>query len=149
MLLVGGLGVDVEVLFQNLGWYMVLFYIVFDVWVKLEGFFCICWDGEGLLGDLLVWGCFWEYLLLFVVDKILFEDFRVVVLCDLYCFQDQFDVGLIYVDLVCENVLLFGDCIGMLDFDDGGWGFCVFDFVIILFKFMDLFNYLVFRVVLL
>lgn len=144
-LLAGGSGADAEALFQNLGRHMALFHIASDAWVKPEGFSRIRWDSDGLLGDLPVWGRFWEHPLLSVADRTLFEDFRAAALRDLHRLQDQLDVGLIHADLVRENVLLLGDRIGMLDFDDGGWGFRAFDLATTLLKFMDSPDYAVLR----
>jgi Ser/Thr protein kinase RdoA (MazF antagonist) len=124
-------------LFRDLGQQMALFHIASDAWVKPEGFSRIRWDGEGLLGDSPVWGRFWEHPLLSVADRALFEDFRAAARRALHRLQDQLDFGLIHADLVRENVLLLGNCIGMLDFDDGGWGYRAFDLATTLLKFMD------------
>ena len=44
------------------------------------------------------------------------------------------DYGLIHADLVRENVMLDGNDIRMLDFDDGGFGFRLFDVATALLK---------------
>lgn len=134
-----------EALFHDLGRQMALFHIASDAWVKPAGFSRVRWDGEGLLGESPVWGRFWEHPLLSAADKTLFEDFRAAALRDLLRLQDQLDFGLIHADLVRENVLLLGDRIGMLDFDDGGWGFRAFDLATTLLKFMDSPNHPVLR----
>ncbi|HEY9095372.1 MAG TPA: phosphotransferase, partial [Hydrogenophaga sp.] len=51
------------------------------------------------------------------------------------------DHGLIHADLVRENVLVSGERMGFLDFDDGGWGYRLFDLATTLLKFLDEPNY--------
>lgn len=60
-------------MFGELGCIMVCMYFVCDVWVELLGFNCCCWDVEGLLGEVLFWGWFWENLI--------FDGDIVVMLC--------------------------------------------------------------------
>ena len=49
----------------------------------------------------------------------------------------RLDHGLIHADLVRENVLVCDNRMGLLDFDDGGWGFRPFDLATTLLKFRD------------
>ena len=46
--------------------------------------------------------------------------------------EDQLDYGLIHADLVRENVLVDGDSLQFIDFDDGGFGFRLFDLATVL-----------------
>lgn len=136
---------SVDRLFFDLGRQMALLHAASDAWVKPDFFTRVRWDAEGLLGDSPVWGRFWEHPMLSVDEKILFDDFRAKALQDLGRMQDAIDFGLIHADLVRENVLLHGERIGLLDFDDGGWGFRVFDLATTLLKFMDSRDYAVLK----
>lgn len=136
---------DIDGLFHALGRQMARLHDASDAWAPPASFSRARWDTEGLLGEAPVWGRFWEHPALSVADKNLFEDFRAAAQRDLHRLQDRLDFGLIHADLVRENVLLLGDRVGMLDFDDGGWGFRVFDLATTLLKFMDSPGYPVLR----
>jgi Ser/Thr protein kinase RdoA (MazF antagonist) len=47
---------------------------------------------------------------------------------------DSLDYGLIHADLVRENVLVNGDDVELIDFDDAGYGWRMFDIATALFK---------------
>lgn len=51
------------------------------------------------------------------------------------------DFGLIHADLVRENVLISGNAISMIDFDDAGFGFRMLDIATALFKNRDEANF--------
>jgi Ser/Thr protein kinase RdoA (MazF antagonist) len=128
---------DAQALFHNLGQCMAKFHAASDAWVKPDGFSRVAWDAEGLLGETPLWGRFWEHPALPAEDKALFEGFRAKAAQDLRRMGSGLDHGLIHADLVRENVLISGGRIGMLDFDDGGWGYRVFDLATTLLKFID------------
>lgn len=132
---------DAQALFHNLGRCMALFHAASDAWVKPDGFSRVAWDAEGLLGETPLWGRFWEHPALSAEDKALFEDFRAKAAQDLRLMDSGLDHGLIHADLVRENVLVSDGRIGMLDFDDGGWGYRVFDLATTLLKFLDAPNF--------
>jgi Ser/Thr protein kinase RdoA (MazF antagonist) len=136
---------DLDSLFHALGRQMARLHEASDAWAPPASFSRVRWDADGLLGEAPVWGRFWEHPLLSAADRTLFEDFRVAAQHDLHRLQDRLDFGLVHADLVRENVLLLGDRIGMLDFDDGGWGFRAFDLATTLLKFMDSPGYPVLR----
>lgn len=122
--------------FQALGEQMARLHTASDAWRTPPGFSRVRWDAEGLLGEAPVWGRFWENPALSLDDRRLFHHFRAVARCDLQRLQDRLDFGLIHADLVRENVLLDGERIGLLDFDDGGWGYRAFDLATTLLKFI-------------
>jgi Ser/Thr protein kinase RdoA (MazF antagonist) len=128
---------DAQALFHNLGRCMAQFHAASDAWVKPDGFSRVAWDAQGLLGETPLWGRFWEHPALPAEDKALFEDFRAKAAQDLRLMDSGLDHGLIHADLVRENVLISDGRIGMLDFDDGGWGYRVFDLATTLLKFLD------------
>jgi Ser/Thr protein kinase RdoA (MazF antagonist) len=132
---------EAQALFHNLGRCMAQFHAASDAWVKPDGFSRVAWDAEGLLGETPLWGRFWEHPALPAEDKALFEGFRAKAAQDLRLMGSGLDHGLIHADLVRENVLVSGGRIGMLDFDDGGWGYRVFDLATTLLKFLDAPNF--------
>ena len=126
---------DVDRLFQALGQQLARLHDASDAWNKPTDFSRVRWDAEGLVGETPLWGRFWEHPALSAADRQLFAHFRSTACREMQRFQDRFDFGLIHADLVRENVLLHGDRIGLLDFDDGGWGYRAFDLATTLLKF--------------
>lgn len=136
---------DLDHLFHALGQQMARLHNASDAWAPPAGFTRVRWDAEGLLGEAPVWGRFWEHPALSDDDRRLFGHFRCAAQRELQRLQDQLDFGLIHADLVRENVLLHGDRIGLLDFDDGGWGYRAFDLATNLLKFIGWPTYAVLR----
>lgn len=132
---------DAQGLFERLGRLMAQFHAASDAWAKPVGFARVTWDADGLLGEAPLWGRFWEHPALPAEDKALFEDFRARAAQALRLMASGLDHGLIHADLVRENVLISDGRIGMLDFDDGGWGYRVFDLATTLLKFLDAPNF--------
>ena len=136
---------DFDDLFHALGRQMARLHGASDAWVPPAGFARARWDAEGLLGEAPVWGRFWDHPGLSAEDRRLFAHFRSAARRELQRLQDRLDFGLIHADLVRENVLLHGDRIGLLDFDDGGWGYRAFDLATTLLKFIGWPTYPVLR----
>lgn len=126
---------DPAPLFHALGRQMARLHAASDAWIPPADFTRVRWDAEGLLGEAPVWGRFWDHPALSVADRRLFVRVRSAARHELQRLQDRLDFGLIHADLVRENVLLHGERIGLLDFDDGGWGYRVFDLATTLLKF--------------
>jgi Ser/Thr protein kinase RdoA (MazF antagonist) len=86
------------------------------------------WCDEGLAGDTPLWGRFWELEGLQPQQRTLFEQLRARLTQDLAHFgktPDRF--GLIHSDLVPENILIDGDRLRIIDFDDAGFGWHLFE----------------------
>ena len=81
------------------------------------------WD---LLGEQPTWDRFWENPQLIATQRKLFERFRQQATDELAALH-QPDIGLIHADLVPDNVLVNGDQLHPIDFDDGGYGYRLFD----------------------
>ena len=125
---------DGPAVFRQLGSDMARLHEASDAWAKPDGFRRCAWDVDGLLGDAPLWGPFWQNPTLDETTRILFENFRDVARKDLARQAGDFDYGLIHADLVRENVLVDGSDLKLIDFDDGGWGFRLFDVATALFK---------------
>jgi Ser/Thr protein kinase RdoA (MazF antagonist) len=125
---------DAPRVFRKLGAAMADLHEACDSWVKPAGFERCAWDIEGLVGENPVWGAFWKNPTLDAETRALFETFRDIARKDLDRLAEGLDYGLIHADLVRENVLVDGQQLRMIDFDDGGWGFRLFDVATALFK---------------
>jgi len=82
------------------------------------------WDGEGLLGDHPQWGRFWEHPALSPTQATLLQKARAQA-------RDQLaaalDFGPIHADILRENVLATHHGLALIDFDDCGPGYRLYD----------------------
>lgn len=99
-----------------------------------DGFHRVAWNLEGLVGEAPVWGRFWDNPTLDTDTRDLLLRFRARARQDLGGLSSSLDHGLIHADLVRENVLVDGDTLRLIDFDDGGYGFRLFDIATTLMK---------------
>ena len=113
--------------FCALGRAMARMHDLSDAWTPPSGFSRWSWDGDGLLGEAPVWGRFWENPALSTGQAAVLGEARARARTLLAAVGDSLDFGLIHADLVRENVLLGGGRIGFIDFDDGGFGFRLFE----------------------
>lgn len=125
---------DAPGVFHRLGQETARLHQASDAWRRPAGFTRCAWDLDGLLGEAPVWGRFWDNPALDLPTRRLLEDFRASATQTLRQHADAMDYGLVHADLVRENVLVDGHRIGLLDFDDGGFGFRVFDLATTLLK---------------
>ncbi len=114
-------------LFQNIGREMARLHEVSDRWNRPDGFSRPSWDRQGLVGERPAWGRFWDNPTLSNQDQALFQEVRRITDEDLFNVEDGLDYGLVHADLVRENILVDGDQLQFIDFDDGGFGFRLFD----------------------
>ena len=112
---------------RKVGCEMARLHLVFDQWRLPQGFARPAWDREGLVGDEPIWGKFWNNPELSEADKALFLKVKEVGEAVLMQQEQSLDYGLIHADLVRENILINEDIIQFIDFDDGGFGFRLFD----------------------
>lgn len=86
------------------------------------------WDRDGLVGERPFWGRFWELETLRPAERRLLERLRDALHAELGGFgtaPERF--GLIHADLVPENVLVDGERVRVIDFDDAGFGWHLFE----------------------
>jgi Ser/Thr protein kinase RdoA (MazF antagonist) len=84
------------------------------------------WDADGLTGDNPFWGRFWEHPLLTkaeAAELLAARDYLRGWLLAL----PQPDVGPIHADVMRENVLVDGTRLSLIDFDDSGIGYRLYD----------------------
>lgn len=125
---------DRKGLFAALGRAMARLHEISDAWKNPADFDRWAWDLEGLVGDAPLWGRFWENPTLGSDDRALFEALRQAAEERLAAEGEGLDYGLIHADLVRENVLVGEAGLQLIDFDDGGFGFRLFDIATGLFK---------------
>jgi Ser/Thr protein kinase RdoA (MazF antagonist) len=86
------------------------------------------WDIDGLLGEAPLWGRFWESPALSPPQRALVLEARRLARARLEDFAARGgDFGLIHADVLRENVLVKGETATLIDFDDAGWGFRLYD----------------------
>ncbi|WP_244426694.1 phosphotransferase [Sinorhizobium sojae] len=117
-----------ERIFGRLGEAMAELHNISDRWVAPCDFNRPTWDLGGLLGEQPVWGRFWDCpgltrdqtTRLSALRHRLAERLAAVA-------HSGLDYGLIHADLVRENVLVGPDHVELIDFDDAGYGWRMFD----------------------
>jgi Ser/Thr protein kinase RdoA (MazF antagonist) len=97
-------------------------------WECPTGFRRHAWDAAGLVGEQPFWGRFWELAALTPEQKSLLVRVRTRVAGKLAAYGTKPDrYGLIHADLVPENLLVDGRRIQVIDFDDAGFGWHLFE----------------------
>ncbi len=97
-------------------------------WQHPAGFCRHAWDAAGLVGEQPFWGRFWELAALTPGQRSLLVRARARIAADLASFGTASDrYGLIHADLVPENLLVDGHRIQVIDFDDAGFGWHLFE----------------------
>lgn len=123
--------------FHAIGAEMADLHAACDAWQRPPEFKRCHWDLGGLVGETPVWGRFWDNPTLSPDTRALFLRFRQAAREQLTDMAPVLDYGLIHADLVRENVLLDGETIRIIDFDDGGFGYRQFDMATVLLKNMS------------
>jgi Ser/Thr protein kinase RdoA (MazF antagonist) len=97
-------------------------------WQPPVGFKRHTWCDEGLTGEAPLWGRFWELEALTTRQRALFERLRARVAQDLIAYGKTPDrYGMIHADLVPENILVNDTQLRIIDFDDAGFGWHMFE----------------------
>jgi Ser/Thr protein kinase RdoA (MazF antagonist) len=123
--------------FWRLGAAMAKLHVISDRWPRPENFKRPSWGIDGLTGDEPYWGRYWENPALEADERKLIVAARDEARNTLLQHNDTLDFGLIHADLVRENVLLEGNDVKFIDFDDCGTGFRLFDIATSLIKNMQ------------
>jgi Ser/Thr protein kinase RdoA (MazF antagonist) len=118
----------------NLGAALAKLHAASDQWTPPQSFKRHAWDKEGLLGDKPFWGRFWDNPHLTASERDSLTQARYRATEKLQKHHANLDYGLIHADPVRENVLLNGHDICLIDFDDGGYGYRLFDLATVLLK---------------
>lgn len=121
-------------IFSTLGRDMAKLHIASDAWPGAANSARPAWDAEGLLGSAPLWDCFWNNPALSPTQRDLFHAFRKQARSDLDALSPTLDYGLIHADLVPGNVMVRCSQLHFIDFDDGGYGFRLFEVATALLK---------------
>ncbi len=117
--------------YRALGQAMARLHILSDAWTPPAHFTRHAWDAGGLVGDAPLWGRFWENPRLTADQTALMVQVRDKARVLLAAMPGH-DFGLIHADLVVENVLIGPAGPQLIDFDDGGYGYRLFDIATVL-----------------
>lgn len=86
------------------------------------------WDIDGLVGDAPFWGRFWDHPFATTEQAARLRAAREFLRERLMVYADQGgDFGLIHADVLRENILVNEGSLSLIDFDDAGLGFRLYD----------------------
>ena len=130
----GGLGHDVqniEHIYRTIGGIAARLHNQSSQWAPPTGFTRHAWDRDGLVGPNPFWGRFWELEALTPAQRSLMIRAREIVDTELSEMErapdHQDNFGLIHADFVPENLLVDQGVVRLLDFDDAGYGWHLFE----------------------
>jgi len=118
---------EIVAIYHEVGAAMAQMHAIADGWRPPAGFVRPAWNAQGLLGDTPLWGSFWDCPGLAGEDRGFLGRLRPALRDRLSAAGGELDYGLIHADLVRENVLVQGGAVAMIDFDDCGHGWRLFD----------------------
>ena len=107
-------------------------------WPPPSGFERRTWDGDGFVGDVPIWGRFWEVPELSEPQRELFSQCRTALQVELAALPTTSDrFGLIHSDLHLGNLMADGDELTVIDFDDAGFGWFAHEIAVALHPVLD------------
>ena len=118
---------DRQIVFRNIGIALARLHTTSDNWSPPETFVRRSWDLDGLLGEAPVWGRFWENPFLSDGDLAVITRARAMTREILEEVGPSLDYGLIHADALRENILVDGTDVILIDFDDSGYGYRLFE----------------------
>jgi Ser/Thr protein kinase RdoA (MazF antagonist) len=119
---------EVAAQYRTIGSLMARMHNQAEGWARPVGFHRHAWDTAGFTSEQPLWGRFWELAALTAEQRDLMLRIRAVIEQALTAegqTPDRF--GLIHADLVPENVMVDGTDVRIIDFDDAGLGWYLFD----------------------
>ncbi len=129
---------ELRTLFFNLGSGIAQMHTVTDAWAIPSDFKRHAWDRDGFVGDHAFWGAFWNVHDISDADRAILEKARLKAGVELDALRKAgADYGLIHADYMPQNILVSGGRIRIIDFDDSGFGFRMYDFATALVKNRD------------
>ncbi len=119
---------DVHAVFEAVGRLAARLHNQTGAWPQPAGFIRHAWDRDGLVGPEPLWGRFWEAAVLGAGERRLIDRARAQVHDELTAYgRPPRRYGLIHADLNLDNMLFDGERVIVLDFDDCGFGWHLFD----------------------
>ena len=136
-----GLGRDagrIEAIYRCMGATAAQFHNQAANWAPPQGFYRHSWDLHGLLGEQPFWGRFWELAELTAAQRALVIKARAALALELKDYgRSKNNYSLIHADFVPENLLVQGDRVQVVDFDDAGFGWHMFELATALYFIQD------------
>lgn len=124
--------------FERLGRLFAQLHDLADSYALPSGFNRPHWDMAGLVGDAPLWGRFWDCPGLSDTQAGRLTDLRRTLMERVAeANVSSLDYGLIHADGVRENIMMTDRSVGLIDFDDFGFGFRLFDLATALYKNRD------------
>jgi Ser/Thr protein kinase RdoA (MazF antagonist) len=97
-------------------------------WQLPPGFARHAWDAEGLAGEQPFWGRFWEIAAASASERDLLVQGRDAVFGELsQLVKSPGTYSMIHADFAPENIMVEGDQLRLIDFDDAGFGWHLFE----------------------
>ena len=129
---------DVRGSYARLGGIMAVLHEQASGWTPPRGFTRHAFDADGLVGEQPFWGRFWESPHLDGGQRLRLDALRHRVHAKLRDYRTDADVfSLIHADLHAANVIVDGDRLHVIDFDDAGFGWHAYDFAVALYHHQD------------
>lgn len=134
----GGVPLDMPVteqvaLYHKLGRELARLHNITDTLTLPKGFTRHRWDLDGLLGERPFWGRFWESPELSEDERHLINRARAVAHDRAQAYQENgADFGLIHADALRENVFIKDGELMLIDFDDAGFGFRLYELAVMM-----------------
>lgn len=99
-------------------------------WTLPGGFTRHAWDADGLAGEMPFWGRFWEIAAATDAQQNLLKRTRERVFRDLSALPKTADnYSMIHADFAAENIMVDDAGVRLIDFDDAGFGWHLFELV--------------------
>lgn len=130
-----------ETRFEQLGELIARFHQASAKWTPPPGFRRPARDTDGLVGEQPFWGRWWEIDSASDDDRTRLRSLRDALrrrLVDLVRGSDTY--GMIHADLHTNNVLVDGERMSVIDFDDAGFGWYAYDLAVALYSEQDPFH---------
>lgn len=85
------------------------------------------WDIPGLVGETPFWGRFWEHPEASAEQRVTLLRARAFLQEALQDHAKTAPIVPVHADVLRENILVNGNSLSLIDFDDSGWGFALYD----------------------
>ncbi len=129
---------EIDFLFNEAGALAARIHLHSAQWQQPDEFVRHAWDEEGLIGANPFWGRFWELGQLSAEQRDLLQEARRTARRDLRQYGRHLgNFGMIHADLVPENLLIEGPRLRLIDFDDAGFGWHMFELATALYFCLD------------
>jgi len=129
---------DVQAVFFQAGQLAARIHLDSARWQPPPGFVRHAWDEDGLLGEQPFWGRFWDLAALTPAQRELMLRTRDKARADLRRYgRHAGNFGMLHADFVPENLLLNQGQLHLIDFDDCGFGWYLFELATALYFCLD------------